>query len=161
MIQTIVILFIAGMALIFAEFFVPGLICGVIGALMVISSAALGCYHYPDHVYLILFVEFLGAAFTVGLGIYLFPRSIAGRVMILTDSQQKNAGWVAAESDTSLVGAQGEVYTALRPAGSIVVHDKRLDAVSDGTFIDKGAAVRVIEVQGSRVVVEKVTAEER
>jgi membrane-bound serine protease (ClpP class) len=35
-----------------------------------------------------------------------------------------------------------------------VVNGKRVDAVSDGSFIDKGARVRVIEVQGARVVVE-------
>lgn len=151
----VVVLFLAGMALIFAEFFVPGLICGVIGILLVFTSAWIACANYPGQAYLILIGEFMGAAFTVALGIFMFPRSIAGKLMILRDSQQKDAGWVATQSDTSLIGARGEVFTALRPAGSIIVNDHKLDAVSDGTFIDRGATVRVIEVQGSRVVVER------
>jgi len=157
-IATILVLFLAGMALVFSEFFVPGLICGIVGILMVITSAWMGCVYYPDYAYGILFVEIAGAAVTIGLGMYLFPRTVAGRFMILSDSQPQAAGWVATESDATLVGERGEVFTALRPAGTILIRDKRLDAVSDGTFIDKGATVRVIDVQGSRVVVEQVVA---
>jgi membrane-bound serine protease (ClpP class) len=154
----IAILYLAGMALVFSEFFVPGLICGIVGVLLVLTSAWLGCSHYPDYAYPILFGELLFGALTVGLGIYLFPRSFAGKVMILSNSQPQADGWVATETDATLMGEQGLVFTALRPAGTVMIRDKRLDAVSDGTFIDKGAMVRVIDVQGSRVVVERVNA---
>ena len=62
---------------------------------------------------------------------------------------------MAADSDISLDGTEGEVYSALRPAGTIIIDKKRIDAVANGSFIDKGARVRVIEVRGSRVVVEE------
>jgi membrane-bound serine protease (ClpP class) len=43
----------------------------------------------------------------------------------------------------------------LRPAGSIMVGNKRIDAVSNGIFIDAGKTVRVVEVEGHRVVCEE------
>ena len=46
--------------------------------------------------------------------------------------------------------------TPLRPAGIIEIADRRIDAVSDGAFIDSGSRVRVLTVEGSRVVVERV-----
>lgn len=151
----VIILFIAGMALILAEFIVPGIVCGAIGALFVLASAGLGCYTYPDYAWIIILFEFVGVVFSIILGIYILSHSRAGKHLILQDSQQADSGWVAFDSDESLLGAQGEVLTALRPAGTIVVDKKRIDAVSDADFIDKGIAVRVIEVHGSRVVVER------
>jgi membrane-bound serine protease (ClpP class) len=56
----------------------------------------------------------------------------------------------------SLLNCEGTVFTALRPAGTIMVDDKRVDAVSDGTFIDAKKRVIVTEVHGSRVVVEEI-----
>lgn len=156
MIQLIVILFLAGIVLIVAEFFVPGMVCGALGVLLIIASTAVGCVHYPDHAFMIIFAEFMGAMVVSGLGFIFFPRTRAGKVMILADSQTQDAGWVAVPTDSSLMGTTGVVFTALRPAGTIVVGRQRLDAVSNGTFIDTGAKVRVVEVQGSRVVVEKV-----
>jgi membrane-bound serine protease (ClpP class) len=156
MITWVLILFAGGMVLILAEFIVPGMICGILGGLLVLSSAGLGCYTYPDYTWTIILSELVGVFAAVVLGMFLLARTRAGKNLILSSSQQADAGWVAAESDASLVGAQGEVFTALRPAGTILIHGKRVDAVSDGTFIDKGATVRVIEVHGSRVVVEQV-----
>ena len=74
--------------------------------------------------------------------------------MVLGDTQSANAGWVSDLSDTSLIGATGQAFTALRPAGTIVIGGKKINAVSSGDFIDNGATVKVIEVSGNRVVVE-------
>ncbi len=43
----------------------------------------------------------------------------------------------------------------LRPAGVIVIDHERIDAVSDGSYIDKGKQVEVIKVEGSRIVVRE------
>ena len=156
MIAWVLILFAAGMALILAEFVVPGMICGIIGGLLVLASAGLGCYHYPDYTLMIVLGELVGVVLSIVLGMYILARTRAGKYLILEASQQAGAGWVAAETDVSLRGAVGVAHTALRPAGTIVVNGKRIDAVSDGGFIDKDAKIRIIEVHGSRVVVEKI-----
>ncbi len=155
MIWSAVLLYIGGIALVLAEFLVPGGICGGLGALFVLTSCALGCYAVPDHAFFIILGEVLGLVVSVIVGVNVFPKSRAGKALILKSSQVAEAGWVAAKSDEALVGECGEVLTALRPAGTIKVNGKRVDAVSDGQFIDKGTTVRVIEVHGSRVVVEE------
>lgn len=53
-------------------------------------------------------------------------------------------------------GQQGEVISALRPAGRAKFGSSIIDVVADGTYIEQGAEVRVLEVQGNRVVVTQI-----
>jgi membrane-bound serine protease (ClpP class) len=155
MIWWVLILFIAGAALITVEFVVPGGICGSAGALMVIASTALGLYHYPDYWLPIVMMEFLGTIASVILGMYLLPRSPFGKLLMLADSQKAEEGWVNETGNTELMGKTGKVVTSLRPVGTVELGTERLQAVSEGAFIDRGAVVRVIEVHGNRIVVEE------
>jgi len=156
MLLWIVGLFCAGMILILAEFFVPGAVLGILGALTLTASAAMGCYAYPDYAVFIIVGEFAGAVAVVLLGMSLLPKTGAGKRMILQESQLQEAGFTAVPSDLSLLGKEGTVLTALRPAGMILVDGRRIDAVSHATTIDAGERVRIIEVQGNRIVVEAV-----
>jgi len=150
----IIVLYFAGLLLFMAEFFIPGMISGIIGSVMIIASIVLAVQRVPDYALLIVILQLVGVLFAVIGGMYLLPRSRLSRRLILTDSQQADAGWVSADTESHLMGSEGIVHTALRPAGTIVVHGKRYDAVANGSFIDKGRRIRVIEVHGSRVVVE-------
>ena len=126
-----------------------------LGGMLVIGSGAIGCYLYPDFALMIILGELAGVFAAIILGMYILSRTRAAQGLILEHSQHAEAGWVASDTDTSLEGAEGEVFTALRPAGTIIINGKRVDAVADGSFIDKGEKVRVIEIHGNRVVVEK------
>jgi membrane-bound serine protease (ClpP class) len=44
----------------------------------------------------------------------------------------------------------------LRPSGNAAIGDRRVDVVTEGTMIDKGTPIRVVAVEGSRVVVREV-----
>jgi len=57
---------------------------------------------------------------------------------------------------TYLLGQQGRSLTPLRPAGSAMIGDAKVDVVTEGKFVDTGTAVKVIFVEGNRVVVEPV-----
>ena len=54
------------------------------------------------------------------------------------------------------VGDRGVTRTTLRPAGKAEIADDYLDVVSDGPFIDADADVRVVRLEGPRVVVREV-----
>lgn len=155
----IVALFAAGIALVFAEFFVPGMILGILGTVSLISSAALAVMYAQDHAIVIILLELLGLVVTIGLGMFVLPRSPVGRRMILHTSQDPNQGWISTASNESLVGVVAVVATALRPAGTIYINDERVSAVTAGEFVDAGAKVRVREVHGNRIVVERVEHE--
>ena len=53
------------------------------------------------------------------------------------------------------VGDTGTVLTPLRPAGRISVKGEEYDVVTEGEFIEKGAAVYIIQIDGVRVVVKR------
>ena len=47
-------------------------------------------------------------------------------------------------------------YTNLRPSGKATIGDERVDVVTEGTMIDKDTPIRVIAVEGKRVVVREI-----
>lgn len=156
MIAWAVLLYFAGLLLVFAEFFVPGGICGFFGGVAVIISCALLCYLYPQYAIFIAIGQFAGILAGVLVGFKVLPKTRVGRSIILETAQKIEEGWVDTVSDEALVGRIGEVFTPMRPAGTIQLDGKRFDAVSNGTHIEKGAKVRVLEVRGNRIVVEEV-----
>ena len=56
------------------------------------------------------------------------------------------------EKLTELGGKEGVTLTALRPAGAAEIEGRRLDVVTDGVFVEAGRPVRVISVEGARIV---------
>lgn len=156
MIFWVLLFFITGVLLIFVEFFLPGLVLGTLGGLFLLISTTLGVYYYSDYAVFIVIGELAGASLGIVLGFWVISRTRAGDWIIQRESQNVNAGYVSAESDNSLLNCEGTVLTALRPAGTIMVGDKRVDAVSNGTFIEEKKRVLVTEVHGSRVVVEAI-----
>ena len=160
MLGWVLLLFICGLSLVFAEFFVPGGVCGAIGLCMIVASTILGCYAFPDYVLLIILAEFTGSIVFIVAGFCMMRWLGIGRGMFLDTNLSVDKGWVSSVSDETLVGKTGEVYSALRPVGSIVVDGRRVQAVSTGELIDRGETVQVIEVHGSRIVVERVQAGE-
>ena len=147
------LLYVAGLLLILSEFFLPGLIAGTVGVILVIASCVLGVARDPASAVILIPAELAGIVVMVGLGMFLMARTRVAKGLILQSNQ---AGYSAHDTDASLIGVEGKVHTALRPAGTILVNGRRIDAVSDGSFIEENARVRVIEVHGSRVVVERV-----
>lgn len=56
----------------------------------------------------------------------------------------------------SLIGREGRALSSLRPSGAGRFGEDRLDVVTGGEFVDKETAIRIIEVYGNRIVVEKI-----
>ena len=54
-----------------------------------------------------------------------------------------------------LLDQQGEAFTDLRPSGKANINDQRFDVVTEGVFLEKGDPIRVIAIEGQRVVVRK------
>ena len=154
MIWWIILFFVCGIALILVEFILPGLICGILGGILVFISCSIALYWHPEHAVGIIMGEILAVIASLIAGFYLIARSPLGKAMVLSEAQDPSQGWVSDESNEAIIGSLGQVVTALRPAGTIEIHGKKTSAVSSGDFIEDGAWVKVIEVRGNRVVVE-------
>jgi len=60
------------------------------------------------------------------------------------------------ESLSKMAGQKGIAITDLRPAGTAVFEKRRIDVVTRGDYIEKGAGVLVDTVEGGRVVVREI-----
>jgi membrane-bound serine protease (ClpP class) len=57
------------------------------------------------------------------------------------------------------VGDWGVAASPLRPAGKMRYGNRLLDVVADGSFVDAGRPVRIVEIHGNRIVVRDVDDE--
>ena len=74
--------------------------------------------------------------------------------LILGQKLDSASGYDSADpSLTHLLGKQGTAQTTLRPSGSAIIEGNRVDVVTNGEFINAGTAIKVVLVEGVRVVV--------
>ncbi|MFT3928152.1 MAG: NfeD family protein [Myxococcales bacterium] len=158
------ILFAAGLGLLALEVMVlPGFgIAGVLGIVCMVAALVLTLVGLPLGVAFQTgaWVEPLGrvtAALVVTvvlmlLALRILPKSRAGRGLVLSSSTASSEGFVAHDA-TRLLGQVGVSESELRPAGVARFGSERVDVVSEGAFVARGLAVRVVQVEGVRVVV--------
>lgn len=150
------VLFLIGVVLIIFEFFIPGGIVGMLGLAAIIGSLFLAS---GDVVHMTISL-LISASVSIGVSILLVKvygkRMKFFKKMILTDSTNKEQGYVSNRNRTELLGVEGEAMTDLRPSGTMLINDERLDVVSEGSFILKGTRVKVVKVEGARIVVREV-----
>jgi len=156
MISWILALFIGGVLLLLLEFVMPGLVCGIVGGCMMLGSIVLAVNYYPERSVEIIVggVAITGIIFVAGF--LIMPRFGSMLGLVQVKQQLPDEGYVNVAERTDLLQQEGVVFSALRPSGVIVIGQERIDAVSDAAFIDKDARVRVIAVEGNRIVVEAI-----
>jgi len=76
--------------------------------------------------------------------------------LILDERQKNRDGYTSVTDKSRLLGAIGVCATDLRPAGTITVEGEPIDVVTEGGFVKQGNIVKVINVDGSRVLVRQV-----
>lgn len=81
------------------------------------------------------------------------PRTRFGRRMVLQDAV---TGHVGPPDHAALLGQQGETTTPLRPVGVARFADGERDVSAAAGHIDRGQAVRISHVDGTRIIVEAV-----
>jgi membrane-bound serine protease (ClpP class) len=72
------------------------------------------------------------------------------------DVQDHERGYDTSLGLEDMVGTEGVTDTDLHPSGWATIGDKRIFVVSEGTFIEDGEKVKIIKVDGNRVVVRKI-----
>lgn len=151
-----IVLFAAGIVLIFLEFFLPGAISGTLGLAALIASLFLAGEN-PLYMGISIFISL---CFSIALMVVMIKvlgkKMVLFNRMILFDTARKEDGYVSNVNRTDLLGREGTALTVLRPSGTAVFNSERVDVVSEGGFIDQGAKIKVIKVEGVRIVVREV-----
>lgn len=158
-VQLFVILLTIGLLFVGAEIFVPDGILGTFGALALLGAVIIGYRAFPGYGTYIAFAVFFALAIALVAWIKIFPGSPIGRAMTVSTSL---ASAKASSSDISnFVGETGEATSDLRPAGYASIKGKRVDVVTRGEMISAGTQVRVVKVEGNRVIVTAINEEEK
>ena len=76
--------------------------------------------------------------------------------LVLDERQQNRKGYTSVTDKSRFLGAIGVCVTDLRPAGTITVEGEPVDVVTEGSFVKQGDIVKVINVDGSRVLVRQI-----
>jgi len=89
------------------------------------------------------------------------PRTSVGKSLMLSPPSSRNSpsagrGLRPAGEFDAMMGREGRAATMLRPSGTVEIDGKRVSVVTNGEMIGEGARVRVVLVEGNRVVVEAI-----
>ena len=166
-------LFAMGVMLVVLEVFIPSM-----GLLTLSAMACFGLSVWRAYVEV-----GAGAAWTMGIiapiltvvvlyfGLTYIPRTALGRGLVLYSPADEGVqvpptisetaalspkGGTDEEESRRLIGTEGVAQSDLRPAGMVAIAGQRVDVVTEGGMIDAGARVKVVAVEGNRVVVRRV-----
>ncbi|WP_119278860.1 NfeD family protein [Calidithermus roseus] len=145
-------LFVGGLLLLLVELFVtPGF--GVLGGLGIAGIVASVYLTFGSQSVAVGSYAIVIVAFGLFLMFRFFPRSRLGRSLVLESAIGEQAP--PRDELQDMVGAIGTALTDLRPAGTALFGERRVDVVTQGEFIERGTPIRVTKVEGVRVVVRK------
>ncbi|MSR64574.1 MAG: hypothetical protein EXS18_02195 [Verrucomicrobiae bacterium] len=175
-------LFAVGVILLCLEFFLfPGTaLLGILGALCILISLIMAMVdHMPNTPIVPTLPQLLptdersglpglGPLMNFGIaigGVIVFalllskylPKTALFNALVL---QSASAGTITDPTLTtkaeSLIGTTGKSVSPLRPAGKAMIGDKLIDVVTEGDHIPPNTAIKVVAVEGARVVVARV-----
>ena len=161
-----IILFVAGIVLLALEIFViPGFgVTGISGIILIFVSLFLALtpsgpfFNYEN--ISIAIVQLTGAIVGALILIFLLakflPKTNAFNRLILANEEKAEQGFVSYPSEKELLGAEGVALTTLRPAGTAEFNGKRVDVVADWDYVERGKRIKVLRVEGIKVVVKEV-----
>ncbi len=149
---TVVTLILVGAALLLLETVLPGMIAGIIGFACLVAGVVMAYLHFDSSTAnIVLLVVLVGVIAGALVWFKFFPDSRFAKVFI----SERTVGEIGTDRP-ELLNQTGKALTTLRPSGTAVISGKRIDVVTEGPFIEAGAAVKVVAVEGMRVVVRSV-----
>lgn len=150
----LILCLLVGVALLVLEVFMPGFGLPGIAGLVLLSAG--------------IVMTWISYGVAAGLGVTLISLALAG-ICISVSVKSAAHGKVAnsalilneviqpeeKEEREALLGREGETLTVLNPAGIAEFDGVRLNVVSEASYMAKGTRVKVIQVEGNRIVVRE------
>lgn len=150
------IIFITGVILLVIEAFVPGFgIPGIAGIAGIITGIILASPNIEVAIIAIV-IGIIANIVTAFLFIKYGQRSPYFDKIILSTKQEENSSYTTGMKKERYLEKSGYALTTLRPSGTVIIDDDRLDAVTEGEFIMKGEKVKVVKIEGLKVIVRKI-----
>ena len=159
-----ILLFVFGVTLLLVEIFlIPGFgIVGTVGILAIVASFYLSLMgrfvHTMDFISSakVLALSFIASFAVILVALRFLPKFTPFQRLVLNTAETTAEGYRSSpESYEVLIGREGVAVTMLRPAGTAIIDGEKISVVTEGDFIEKNTCIKVIEVEGYRVVVDR------
>jgi membrane-bound serine protease (ClpP class) len=158
-----VLLALTGIVLLIVELFViPGFgLVGLLGIVTLGAALVMSIIGAGATIETTLFaVGQIGFSLALAIALsFLFfkflPKMPFGRAFVLDTKLDGQAGFLTEPlKDHVLLNRIGVAHSTLRPAGIAEIDGQRIDVVSEGEFIEAGTPIKVLRVDGNRIVVD-------
>jgi len=153
---TSLIVFIIGLILLVIEAISPGFgLPGISGIILIIAGIILAIGSVKQA------LESLSISIilTTIITILLIRRGYSFKSfdkIVLNTNLNKEGGYISSEDKKEYLGKEGIAISELRPSGIVEINGERLDAISEGVFIPKNANIKVVKVEGSKIIVRRL-----
>lgn len=146
-----------GVVLVIIEMFTPGFAApGITGIILIITGVVLTSNTLLEGLIWMLVIM---AILTIALVIALRSATkgaLSRTPLVLKNMASREEGYLSVDDMEFFVGKTGTSLTSLRPAGTADFDGVRLDVVTEGNYIEKGASVKILKVEGRRIVVAPI-----
>lgn len=151
----VLILVVIGFILLLIELLIiPGF--GFTGIMGLLSLVVASYTAYTRLNFLTGLITSLGSLIVIILSLKLFPKTGIWKKLRLEKAETKEDGFQASTKDLkALIGKEGISSTPLRPSGTATIDGRRVDVVTEGIFLPQDSKIKVINVEGNRVVVRE------
>jgi membrane-bound serine protease (ClpP class) len=148
-----VVLLFTAFVLLFIEIYLPSGLVFLLSTCLLIYAVycAFICYSLLGF-FLFVVVAILIGVYTLWLAFYIIRKSAANNTLFLSADQKD---FIVDHPSTSLVGREGITVSPLSPAGIVEIEGRRIQAQSQGLYIEKGVKVLVAKIQGSTCIVRE------
>lgn len=148
----IIILISLGFILLLIEVFTPGFsIPGMTGVALLV----IGCYKaFALSPFWGIFISVSSLLLVLGF-FKLFSQSPIWKKIRLESRETKEKGFTSGADLSGLLNKSGVTVGPLRPSGIALIDGKRIDVLAESLFIDKDKKVKVVKVEGNKVIVRE------
>jgi len=152
-----------GILLAIAEIFIPS--HGILTVLSIgsfVSAVAVAFLMGTTPGVVTLFAVLILAPFLIYVLLRVWPHTPVARRLILSGPTGiAKAGDLAHYNPKELVGRVGVAKTMLRPSGKMTLDGRPIDCITEGDLVPAGRKVKILAVEGARVVVRPVEESEK
>lgn len=146
-----------GLVFVTIELFTPGFgVPGVTGLVLLLAGIIVASDSVLEGMVLfIVILLLLCLLFTIAVK-SASGGALAKSPLVLKESANKQDGFTSGEDMGYFLGREGVVTTMLRPVGTADFDGVKLEVLSEGEIIENGSKVKVVKVEGRKLIVKKI-----
>lgn len=152
----IIICFVIGIGLLILEAFMPGFGApGITGLILEVITLVLTWFeHGPVATLAMLLIVLLVLTIAISTSLRSITKGRLSRSSLVhSDTESNEDGYRSIQDLAVFMGKEGTATSVLRPTGIADFEGVRLNVSSEGDFIPAGTKVRIVKVEGAKILV--------